>query len=81
MQRLQKVPDQTPVPLFNPSLELFTFSHAQKDYELPAYGIEIFPKYIADRMASCLADTIIGARGVLKNYQLDKEELLKEIYL
>jgi len=81
MQRLPKSPNLTPVSLFNPSLESFEFTYDKKVYVLPAYGIETFPKYLADKMARSLADTIIGKRGVMKNHQLDKEELLKEIYV
>lgn len=81
MQRLRYAPEITPTNLFNPSLESFTLSHDKKEYVLPPYGIEPFPRYIADLMASQLADTIIGKRGIIKNYQLDKEELLKEIYV
>lgn len=81
MQRLQKGPDLTPTPLFNPSLEAFTLSFDHVDYLLPAYGIETFPKWVADRIASQLADTIIGKLGVRENRQLDKEKLLLEIYV
>jgi hypothetical protein len=81
MQRLRLTPDTTPVNLFNPSLESFTFIYDKKEYILPAYGIASYPKYLADRMAASLADTIIGKRGVIKNHSLDKEELLKEIYV
>ena len=81
MQRLLLLPDLTPVSLFNPSLKSFEFIYDKKIYTLPAYGIETFPKYLADRMARRLADTIIGERGVLKNHTLDKEELLQEIYV
>ncbi len=81
MNRLPKGPDMTLVSLFNPSLESFTFVYDGKEYILPAYGIESFNKWLADRMASQLADVIIGKRGVMKNHSLDKEELLKEIYI
>ena len=81
MQRLRLTPDTTPVNLFNPSLESFTFIYDKKEYILPAYGIESYPKYLADRLAESLADTIIGKRGVIKNHSLDKEELLKEIFV
>jgi hypothetical protein len=81
MNRLPTKPDETPTNLFNPSLESFTFIYDKKEYILPAYGIENYPKYLADRLASSLADTIIGKRGVIKNHSLDKEELLKEIYV
>jgi len=81
MIRLATTPDMTPIPLFNPSLEAFIFTYDRKEHTLPAYGIETFPKYLADKMASRLADTIIGKRGVIKNHELDKSELLKEIYI
>jgi hypothetical protein len=81
MQRLPTQPNQTPVSLFNPSLEAFEFTYDNKVYIFPAYGIETYPKWLADRMANSLADTIIGKRGVIKNHSLDKEELLKEIYV
>jgi hypothetical protein len=81
MIRLQLTPDITPTNLFNPSLESFTFTYDQKEYILPAYGVEVFPKYLADRLAESLADNIIGKRGVIKNHSLDKEELLKEIFI
>jgi len=81
MKRLPTGPDLTLTSIFNPSLELFTLSFDKDSYVLPAYGIETFPKWIADRMAQSLADTIIGQRGVMKNHQLDKEELLREIYV
>ena len=81
MERLPTQPNKTLTALFNPSLEAFTFIYDKKEYILPAYGIETFPKYLADKMASRLADTIIGKRGVIKNHELDKSELLKEIYI
>jgi hypothetical protein len=81
MQRLPTSPDETPTNIFNPDLESFTLIYDKKEYTISAYGIETYPKYIADRMASDLADTIIGKRGVIKNHSLDKEELLKEIYV
>lgn len=81
MKRLLLKPDTTPVSIFNPSLELFEYPYDQKVYTVPAYGTEIYPKYLADKLASTLADTIIGKRGVMKNYALDKQELLKEIYI
>lgn len=81
MNRLPLKPNITPINLFNPSLESFTFNYDKKEYILPAYGIESYPKYLADKLASSLADTIIGKRGVIKNYELDKKELLKEIYV
>ena len=81
MIRLPKSPNETPVTLFNPSLENFTFVYDKKEYVLPAYGVETYPKYLADKMASQLADVIIGKRGVMKNHTLDKDELLTEIYV
>lgn len=81
MNRLPTQPNLSPTPLFNPSLEEFTFSYDGKTYTLPAFGIEKFPKYLADKMAKRLADTIIAHQGVRKNYQLDHEELLKQIYI
>ena len=81
MQRLPTQPNQTPVSLFNPSLEAFEFIYDKEAHILPAYGIETYPKWLADRMATSLADTIISKRGVVKNHSLDKEELLKEIYV
>lgn len=81
MERLATKPDETPTNLFNPSLESFTYIYDKTEYILPAYGIETYPKYIANGLASTLADTIIGRRGVIKNHSLDKEELLKEIYI
>jgi hypothetical protein len=81
MNRLQTQPNLSPTPLFNPSLEEFVFTYDKEIYTLPAYGIETYPKYLADRMASTLADTIISKQGVRKNYELDKEELLQQIYV
>ncbi len=81
MNRLPTTPDLTPTNLFNPSLESFTFIYDKKEYVLPAYGIESYPRYLADRLAESLADNIIGKRGVIKNHSLDKEELLKEIFI
>ena len=81
MQRLPTSPNLTPVSLFNCSLDSFDFTYDNKVYTLPAYGIETYPKYLADRLAESLADFIIGKRGIIKNHQLDKEELLKEIYV
>ena len=80
MQRLPKSPNMTPVNLCNPSLEAFTFIYDKKEYILPAYGIETYPTYLANKMANSLADWIIAKRGVRKNHELDKEELLKEIF-
>lgn len=81
MQRLPTAPDVTPITLFNPSLESFTFVYDKKEYMLFAYSADLFPKYIADRLASKLADAIIAKRGVVKNHELDRQELLKEIYV
>ena len=81
MNRLQTKPNETPTPLFNPSLEAFEFVYDRVTHILPAYGIETYPRYLADKMAKSLADTIIGKRGVIKNHELDKSELLKEIYV
>lgn len=81
MQRLPTSPNLTPKSLFNPSLESFTFIYDKKEYILPAFGIDTFPTYIADRLARSLADHIISKRGVIKNHSLDKEELLQEIYI
>lgn len=81
MPRLQTQPNLSETQLFNPSLEEFVFVYDRETYTLPAYGIEPFPKYLADRMASTLADTIISKQGIRKNYLLDKEELLKQIYV
>ena len=81
MNRLPDKPDTTPISIFNPSLEEFVFIYDKQVYTLPAYGIETYPKYIADRMASSLADKIIGQRGVLKNHTLDKKNILTEIYV
>lgn len=81
MTRLQTQPNQSQIPLFNPSLEEFVFIYDKKNYTLPAYGIENYPKYLADKMASSLADTIIAKQGVRKNHDLDKQELLKQIYV
>lgn len=80
MNRLPTQPNLSPVPLFNPSVEVFTFIYDKKPYFIQGYGIETFPKYLADKMAPAMADWIIGKRGVIKNYSLDKEELLKTIY-
>lgn len=80
MQRLPTGPNLTPLSLFNPSIEPFTFVYDKKEYVIAGYGVESFPTYLATRMANALADWIIANRGVLKNYFLDKEELLKEIY-
>lgn len=81
MSRLQTQPNLLLVPLFNPSLEEFVFVYDKKTYTLPAYGIESYPKYLADKMSNKLADTIISKQGVRKNYELDKQELLKQIYV
>jgi hypothetical protein len=81
MQRLQTQPNLSPTPLFNPSLEIFTFIYDKEEYSLIPYGIERFPKYLADKMAPAMADWILGKRGIKKNYTLEKEELLKEIYM
>jgi hypothetical protein len=48
------------VSLFNPSLEAFEFIYDKEAHILPAYGIETYPKWLADRMATSLADTIIS---------------------
>jgi hypothetical protein len=81
MKRLPIKPDTTSTSLFNPSLESFEFIYDKKVYTIPAFGIETFPKYLADRIANRLADTIIGQRGVMENHTLDKEKILKEIYI
>lgn len=80
MQRLPLKPDLTPLRLFNPSLEPFTFIYDKQEYKIAGYGVASFPAYIANRMARSLADYIISRGGVRKNYFLDKEELLKEIF-
>lgn len=82
MSRLQTQPDLSPTPIFNPSLEQFVFKYNRtEEYILVPYGIETYPKWLADKIASALADTIIGKQGVRKNHELDREELLKEIYV
>lgn len=83
MNRLPQGPNLTPTRLQNPSLEEFVFSYngGREKYVLAAYDIKTFPKYIADLMASGLADKIIGKRGIRQNYQQDKEDLLKEIFI
>jgi hypothetical protein len=81
MPRLQTQPNLSPTPIFNPSLEAFVFTYDKKDHTLPAYGIETYPKYLADRMARRLADEIIAKRGIIKNHEFDREELLKQIYV
>lgn len=82
MSKIQTQPNLSPTPLFNPSLEEFVFKYnGTEEYILPAYGIETYPKWLADKMAATLADTIIAKRGVRKNHQLDKEELLDQIYV
>lgn len=81
MSRLPTQPNQTPTPIFNPSLEEFRYTYEGTEYVLAPYGIETYPKYLADRMANRLADEIISKQGVRKNHQLDKDELLKQIYV
>lgn len=81
MPRIPTQPNQSPVKLFNPSLDDFTFTYGKEQHSLAAYGVESFPKYLAEKMAHRLADTIISKRGVRENHQLDKEKLLKEIFI
>lgn len=81
MPRLQTQPNLSPTTIFNPSLEVFTFEYDGEKYVLAPYDVVPFPKYLADKMASRLADEIIARRGVMKNHELDKQELLKEIYV
>lgn len=81
MQRLPNKPDETPTSLFNPSLDSFTLTYDKQSYTLPAYGIDTFPKWLADRIANGLAEQIIGNHGIIKNHALDRFNLLKEIYV
>lgn len=76
-------PNRSPKTLFNLDREEFTFSYdgGKEVYTLPPFGYDTFPTYIADRMASSLADKIISKSGVKKNYELDKKELLAKIYV
>ena len=81
----QHQPDETPVNLFNPS-EDFTFTLANDDnvpvgYVLKGNEITTLPKYIADHGANKLADKIVWQRGIRDNYELDKANVLKEIYI
>ena len=81
--RQQTQPVTTPTNLFNPDTETFVFSYdmGKQVYTLYAMSYDSVPKYIADKIAPLLADKIIGQRGVIKNHSLDKEELLREIYV
>ena len=81
MVRLQTQPNKTPQTLFNPDREAFIFSYdgGKEVYTLYPMSYEEFPKYIADKMASALADKIISKAGL--KHTTDKEELLKRIYV
>ncbi len=80
-------PNTTPTALFNPLLTAFHFPYqnedtgSQDDHVIPPYDSAIFPKFLADKIASALADQIYQIRGQKTNYQADKEAILKEIYL
>lgn len=81
MKRLPTGPDETPTSISNVALKEFTCTYDKKEYTIAGYGIETYPKYLADHIANALAEWIIVTRGVKKNHSLDKEELLKEIYM
>lgn len=76
-------PNHSPKTLFNPDMETFIFSYdgGKEIYTLYPMSHETFPTYIADKIAPQLADRIIGKTGVKQNYELDKQELLKRIYV
>lgn len=83
---LPNQPDQTPVNLYNPDLKDFTFvladdNNVQHEYILHSQEITTLPKYIADHGASKLADMLVWKRGVKSNYELDKKNILEEIYV
>lgn len=79
--RLPTQPDETPITIFNPALEEFEFIYDQEKYKLAGYDFATHPKYLADRMASKLADWILSKWGIKQNYELDKRELLEKIYV
>ena len=83
MPRLPLKPDKTETNLYNPDTEEFNFSYdgGRESYNFHAMSYESFPKYIADKMASLLADKIIGKMGIKQNYMLDKQKLLDRIYI
>jgi hypothetical protein len=83
---LPQEPNSTETYIFNPDLRDFSFSLSDDDnivheYTLLAQEITTLPKYIADHGANKLADYILGKRGIKQNYELDKNNLMKEIYV
>lgn len=79
---LNNQPDKTPITLFNPDREPFIFSYngGREVYTLYAMSYDEFPKYIALKMASKLAEKMIGKLGVKENFELDKKKLLERIF-
>jgi len=77
----QAKPDVKPVTIFNPALKLFTYTFDKKEYTIGGYDFATHPKWLADRMAHRLADWYIATYGVKDNYELDKANLLKKIYV
>lgn len=78
---LKQQPNLTPTTLFNPALRPFHATYDKKPYVIQGMDFETFPKWLADKLAPRLADWIIAEQGVKENYQLDKENLLKQIYV
>jgi len=83
---LPQEPNSTETYIFNPGLKDFKFSLADDynvvhEYVFLAQEITTLPKYIADHGVNKLVDYIINKRGIKENYELDKNNLMKEIYV
>jgi len=82
-QLLNKQPDKTPVTIFNPALEAFSFTYdgGRIKHTLAGYDFGTYPKWLADKMANQLADWYMAKYGITLNYELDKKALLERIYV
>ncbi len=79
--------DETPTLVYNPDTEDFTFKRAiegtrdQVEYILRSQEITTLPFYIARQGANSLADKLVWKRGIKTNYELEKKNVLEEIYV
>lgn len=77
---LSTQPDITPVSLYNPSKEDFTITwDGEPTKPLRAGEIETYPKWLADHIAKHLCKKLIAEKGIKVNYQIDYDEMMKQI--
>ncbi len=83
---MQTSPDLTPTNLYNPLIEDFKFIRAddnnvKHEYILRGQEITTLPRAIAIQGANDLAYYIVYKRGIKNNFELDKQNVLKEIFV